>query len=396
MTHYKYLIIGGGMTADAAARAIREADPHGSLGLVSAEPHRPYNRPPLSKGLWTGARLDSVWRRPEPPSLDLYLERRITSLDPEAGRVRDDRGTEYAFDTLLLATGGTPRRLPSDAPGVIYFRTLDDYQRLRARSERGERFAVIGGGFIGSEITAALAMNGKQVTMIFPGAGVCARVFPADLSRHVTELYRGKGVEVLTGERVASLESRGGGLLVRTGSGREATVDGVVAGLGIEPNVELARDAGLAVGDGILVDEHTRTNHPRIHAAGDVASFFSPALGRRIRVEHEDAANTMGRAAGQAMAGGSEPYRHLPSFYSDLFELGYEAIGELDARLETVADWKEPMQEGVVYFLDRQRVRGILLWNVWGKVEAARALIAEQAPLRTDELKGRLFRAEAS
>ena len=395
MKHYKYLIIGGGMTADAAARAIREADPQGSLGVISAEPHRPYNRPPLSKGLWTGASLDSIWRVPEPAPLDLHLGRRATSLDPDARRVRDDRDDEYAFDKLLLATGGTPRRLPSDAAGIIYFRTLDDYKRLRVLCEQGERFAVIGGGFIGSEVAAALAMNGKRVTMIFPGVGVGSRVFPADLSRHVTDFYRSKGVETLAGERVAAVESLGETFRVRTGSGGMVTVDGVVAGLGIEPNVELAARAGLAVGDGIFVDEHMRSSDPHIHAAGDVASIFSSALGKRIRVEHEDAANTMGRAAGLVMADVLEPYRHLPFFYSDLFDLGYEAVGELDVRLETVADWKEPMREGVVYFLDRGRVRGVLLWNVWGQVDAARELIAEPGPFRAADLKGLLPRANA-
>ena len=390
MTHYKYLIIGGGMTADAAAGAIREADSQGSLGLISAETYRPYNRPPLSKGLWTGSPLDSVWRAPEPQSLDLHLGRRATSLDPETRRVRDDRGTEYAFDELLLATGGRPRRLPSDPEGVIYFRTLDDYKRLRSLSEHGESFAVIGGGFIGSEIAAALAMNGKRVTMIFPGTGVCARAFPPELSRHVTETYRGKGVEVLAGERIASVERRGDEHLVRTVGGREVTVDGVVAGLGIEPNVQLAVEAGLEVRDGILVDKYLCSSHPRIHAAGDVARFFNPALGTRIRVEHEDAANTMGRAAGLAMAGQPEPYDHLPSFYSDLFQIGYEAVGVLDSHLETVADWKEPLREGVVYYVDRGRVRGVLLWNVWGQVEAARALIAEPGPFQAADVKGRV------
>lgn len=390
MPHYRYLIIGGGMTGDAAARAIREADPKGSLGLVSAEPHRPYNRPPLSKGLWTGSPLDSVWRKPEPQSLDLHLGRRATSLDPEARRVRDDRGDEYTFDTLLLATGGKPRRLPSDPEGVIYFRTLDDYQRLRSLCERGESFAVIGGGFIGSEVAAALAMNGKRVMMIFPGTGVGDRVFPTGLSRYVTETYRGKGVEILAGERIASVESRGDAHLLRTVSGHQVTVDGVVAGLGIEPNVELAIEAGLKVEDGIIVDKYLRSSHSRIHAAGDVARFFNPALGTRIRVEHEDAANTMGRAAGLVMAGQPEPYDHLPSFYSDLFDLGYEAVGVLDSRLEMIADWKEPFREGVVYYVDRGRVRGVLLWNVWGQVDAARSLISEPGPFQPGDLKGRV------
>ena len=166
--------------------------------------------------------------------------------------------------------------------------------------------------------------------------------------------------------------------------------DGVVAGLGIQPNVALAEQAGLAVEDGILVDEHLRTSQEAIYAAGDVANFPNPALGRRLRVEHEDNANTMGAAAGRNMAGAARPYTHLPFFYSDLFDLGYEAVGDLDARLETVADWKEPYREGVVYYLGDGRVRGVLLWNVWEQVDAARRLIAEPGPFRAQDLRGRL------
>jgi NADPH-dependent 2,4-dienoyl-CoA reductase/sulfur reductase-like enzyme len=167
-------------------------------------------------------------------------------------------------------------------------------------------------------------------------------------------------------------------------------VDGVVAGIGIEQNVALARAAGLEVGDGVVVDTLLRTSHPDIYAAGDVASFSNPALGTRMRVEHEDNANTMGRHAGRNMAGEQAPYDHLPFFYSDLFDLGYEAVGELDARLEIVADWKEPFREGVQYYLRDGRVRGVLLWNVWEQVDAARRLIAAPGPFRAEDLVGRL------
>jgi len=144
------------------------------------------------------------------------------------------------------------------------------------------------------------------------------------------------------------------------------------------------------VDNGIVVDEFLRTSNPNIYAAGDVATFFNPALGKRMRAEHEDNANTMGGQAGRNMAGPPQPYHHLPFFYSDLFEFGYEAVGELDSRLETFADWKQPNKEGVIYYLQNKRVRGVLLWNVWGHVEAARRLIAEPGPFHAENLKGRL------
>jgi NADPH-dependent 2,4-dienoyl-CoA reductase/sulfur reductase-like enzyme len=183
---------------------------------------------------------------------------------------------------------------------------------------------------------------------------------------------------------------------LKSESGQTFYADGVIAGLGIEPNVSLAQAAGLEIDNGIVVDEGLRTSYPDIYAAGDVAHFFNPLLGKRIRVEHEDNANTMGRAAGQAMAGNSAPYHHLPFFYSDLFELGYEAVGELNPRLETVADWKERYREGVIYYLEHGRVRGVLLWNTWGQVDAARALIAEPGPFRAEDLRGRLPAKESS
>ncbi|MDR7500556.1 MAG: FAD-dependent oxidoreductase, partial [Armatimonadota bacterium] len=380
MPHYTYLIIGGGMAGDAAVRGIREVDASGTVGMLGAESHRPYNRPPLSKGLWKGQPEDQIWRDTEALRSTLHLGRAAVRLHPRERTVVDDRGETYTYEKLLLATGGTPRRLPLGGDHIIYFRTYDDYQRLRALSARGQRFAVIGGGFIGSEIAAALAMHGKSVTMVFPEEGIGALIFPPGLSRFLNDYYRDRGVDVRPGEQIVGLEPGGGGYLLRTKNGAALEVEGVIAGIGIEPETGLARAAGLRVENGIVVDELLRTERPEIFAAGDVASFFSPALGLRLRVEHEDNANVMGMTAGRNMAGAAEPYHHLPFFYSDLFDLGYEAVGQLSSRLQTVEDWKEPFREGVVYYLQEGRVRAVLLWNVWEQVTHARALIAAPGP----------------
>ncbi|MEN6575801.1 MAG: FAD-dependent oxidoreductase [Phycisphaerales bacterium] len=403
MTHYTYFIIGGGMTADAAVRGIRDLDPQGSIGMVGEEKDPPYNRPPLSKGLWTGKKpLEKIWRHTEDRNVDLYLGRRAEKLDAQNKRVIDNQGGVYTFDKLLLATGGRPRRLPFGQDSVIYFRTLEDYRQLRAAAEQHRRFAVIGGGFIGAEVAAALALAGREVTMIFPEVGIGGYLFPPELYRFLNDYYRQQGVHVLNGEFVSGasqvmgggfasgLERRGDELILRTSGGKEVVADGVVAGLGIEPNSELAQQAGLKVENGICVDEFLRTTHPDIYAAGDVAQFHSPALGTSRRVEHEDNANTMGRMAGRNMAGESEPYHHLPYFYSDLFDLGYEAVGLVDSRLQVVADWEEPFRKGVIYYLENRRVRGVLLWNVWEQVEAARDLIATVQEFGPEGLKGRL------
>jgi NADPH-dependent 2,4-dienoyl-CoA reductase/sulfur reductase-like enzyme len=390
MPHYKYLIIGAGMAANAAVKGIRELDGSGSIGLVGQELHPPYARPPLSKKLWQGKPLESIWYGTDSLGVTLHSGKRATALEAANREVRDDQGGIYSFDRLLLSTGGTPRRLPFGGDSIIYFRTLDDYRLLRALADAGGKFVVIGGGFIGSEIAAALTMSGRQVTMLFPDPVIASRLFPADLAAFLTGFYHEKGVEMLAGETVTGVVQHRQQFLVETASGREIIADGVVAGLGIELNTQLAIQAGLPVDNGITVDEFLRAGTPEIFAAGDIASFYNPALGKRIRVEHEDNAVAMGRQAGRNMAGASEPYNHLPFFYSDLFELGYEAVGELDSRHETVACWQEPYRKGEIYYLRDGRVRGVLLWNVWEQVDAARRLIAEPGPIRPSDLHGRL------
>ncbi|MDF9392398.1 MULTISPECIES: NAD(P)/FAD-dependent oxidoreductase [Methylococcus] len=392
MHSYKYLVVGGGMTADAAIRGIRELDPQGSIGLIGAEPHFPYKRPLLSKGLWLGKSFDQLWYGTETCGVSAFLGRTVTQVDLAGKSVADDEGTVYRFEKLLLATGGRPRRFSFGSEDILYFRTIDDYLRLRTLTEKRRKFAIIGGGFIGSEIAAALASIGKDVVMIFPEACIGGRVFPADLCQFLNDYYRDQGVELLSGRAVTGLVREGDEIRLALGeTGEEVlVVDGVVAGIGIEPETRLAEAAGLPVEHGIIVNEFLQTGHADVYAAGDVASFYSPVLGRRMHVEHEDNARTMGRLAGRNMAGEATPYRHLPYFYSDLFDLGYEAVGELDSRLETVEDWSEPYHKGVVYYLDQGRVRGVLLWNVWDRVEAARALIEEPGPWGPGELAGRL------
>ena len=390
MKNYRYLIIGGGMTAAAAVDGIREIDPTGSIGVFSMESDPPYDRPPLSKGLWKGDPVDGVWRKPKGDAPEFHLNNDIKEIIPKERRATDSQGNVFTYEKLLLATGGTPRLLPFHDDQIIYYRTLADYRRLRGLTETGERFAVIGGGFIGTEIAAALAMNGKKVTMIFPGHEIGDRMFPRQLAQYVSGIYKKEGVELLPGEKVVASEVRGKQRALKTTSGKTILVDGVVAGIGVVPNIALAESIGLTTEDGIVVDEFLRTNEAGIFAAGDVAAFYNPALEKRMRVEHEDNANTMGRLAGRNMAGKLEPYHHLPFFYSDMFQLGYEALGEVDSRLEIFADWKRPNEEGVVYYVKEGRVRGVLLWNVWGQVEAARELIAQPGPFRRENLKGRL------
>lgn len=377
--HYRYLIVGGGMTADAAVRGIRQADPDGTIGLIGQENDPPYNRPPLSKGLWKRMPLTRIWRNTASLGAELHLGRAAVALRPDEHLVVDDLGQEYAYGSLLLATGGEPVRLAPDSGRLIAFRTLADYHRLRALTETAQRFCIIGGGFIGSEMAAVLAEQGKDVTMIFPESAIGARVLPGEIAGHLNSVFQNRGVTVMNGQWVRQVESGPDFVRVRTDT-QSLVFDGVVSGLGIRPNTQLAQSAGLDVGEagltGIRVDAYLRTSQPDIYAAGDVALFHNPVLDKWLRVEHEEHANLSGQFAGMAMAGSPARYDHLPSVYSKVFDINYDAVGELDPALHVVYDWQEPFVKGAAYYLKDQRVRGVLLWNISGAIEKARQLIA--------------------
>ena len=392
---HDYLIVGAGMAADAAAKAIREVDGKADVGLVGDEASPPYQRPPLSKALWEGDKsLADIDLDTAGSGAVVHGGRRVVALDRAARTLRDDRGDTYRYRRLLLATGSTPRRLPFDAnERVIHFRTLDDYRALRRFAVKGAHVAVVGGGFIGSELAASLAGVGCKVTMLFPGTSIGAGRYPAALGHYLDDYYREQGVVVSAGVNVVDGKAVDDGVELALSDGETLRADAVAVGIGVTPNVGLAEQAGLKVDDGIVVDDRLHSSDADIWAAGDIANFFNPALDRRLRVEHEDAAVGMGRHAGRVMAGVDAVYDTLPFFYSDLFDLGYEAVGLLDTRLEVVEDWREPYREGVVYYLDGGRVRGVLLWNTWDQVDAARALIAEAGPFDASSLRGRLPRS---
>ena len=391
MKKYKYIIIGGGMTADSALKGIREADSGSDIALFSNENVKPYNRPPLTKDLWKGKELEKIFRGAENMNSDLFLDTNISAVDPAKKSISDDKGNYYEYEKLLFATGGEPIRLPFGEDDILYYRKLRDYESLRTKTNAKKNFIVIGGGFIGTEIAAGLAMNGVSVTMVFPERVIGEKVYSPDLAGHITDYYRGKGVTIENEQSVTAFEKKNGSFVLSTRSGKKINADYVVAGIGIRPSVALAQSAGINIDNGITVDENLMTNVPDIYAAGDVANFYNQALDKRIRIEHADNANKMGKAAGLSMAGRGEPYNYLPYFYSDMFEMGYEAIGELNSAYHVYADWQTQYKKGVIYYLFRGRVRGVLLWDVWGKVNEARELISSKVDIKIpEELKGRI------
>ncbi len=363
---FKYVVVGGGLAGASAVKGIRERDAQGSTVLIGAEKHMPYDRPPLSKKLWFGkttvekiGMLDREYC--EQNGVEVALGAQVVAIDASAKTVTTNGGEVYGYEKLLLATGGEPRRLTvpgGDLEGICYYRYLDDYLRMREEAAEGKSAVVVGGGFIGSEMAAALSANKVEVTMVFPSPYLVNRVFPEYLGKAIQRHYEVKGVNVLAREKPASFEKRGGKFVIKTESGREIESDMVIVGVGIAPEVKLAQAAGLQAGNGIVVNERLETSHPDIYAAGDNAFFPYYALGKQTRVEHWDNAINQGKWAGWNMAGAHEPFTYMPYFYSDLFEFGYEAVGEVDASLEMVTDWQKENEKGVIYYLPRGEDQG--------------------------------------
>ncbi|MGA1812900.1 FAD-dependent oxidoreductase [Frondihabitans sp. 4ASC-45] len=388
---YDYVIIGGGMTADAAAKGIREVDGDGSILILSDDVDAPYTRPALSKKLWIDPDYtpdDNDLGTVDETSAEVRLSTRVDRLDRIDRRVVTTGGESIGYGRLLLATGGQPTTLdlPNDDERVIYFRTAEDYRHLRALSGSGKHVAVVGGGYIGSEIAAALVQNDTRVTIVFPDDHLGGSVFPESAQSAFEARYRDHGVTLAAGRRLDKGVTAAEGFLLTLDDGSTLEVDGVVVGLGIEPSVALAEASGLAVDDGIVIDLRLATDDPFISAAGDVASYPDVILGRR-RVEHVDNAKEQGAAAGRIMAGSDEKYTHTPMYYSKVFDLAYEAVGTLDSSLQTVEDWKDD-DSAVVYYLDGGVPVGVLLWNIAGSTDKARQVLAEARALGADNLVG--------
>jgi NADPH-dependent 2,4-dienoyl-CoA reductase/sulfur reductase-like enzyme len=395
---YDYVIVGAGVAAASAVKGIRSEDPGGSVGVLGSEPDKPVYRPVLTKDLWLkddqtleGASLAGDLDGDD--RVDLLTDTTVTAIDPDAHVVRLADGSSVGYGKLLLATGAEPRVLAVDpGPRVVYYRTAADYQRLRAVATEGSHVAVVGGGYIGSEIASALVQNGVDVTLVLDLEDVQEQMFPRALAATLTKDFADRGVTIVHGS-VAGGEADDGGVRIRLDDDSYVVADAAVIGVGVLPRTGLAEAAGLEVDNGVVVDEHLRTSAPDVYAAGDVASYPDALLGRR-RVEHVDHAEKSGELAGKVMAGADATYDYTPFFWSDIFDHGYEAVGETRSDLDLVEDWKDgEVGTGVVYYLRAGQVRGVVLWNVWDSVDKARALIAETArePVADPEtLRGRI------
>lgn len=370
MEVYKYLIIGGGLAGQRGGEGIRRVDMDGSIALVTAEPHLPYQRPPLSKNYLMGKQgLEKVYLGQDSDyaqnKVEVITGARASRIDPAARNVTLDDGRVLGYEKLLLATGGHAHRLSipgNGLPGVFTLRTIEDSDAIRESAGTGKRALVVGGGFIGSEVAASLAQLGADVTMVFPETRLLERIVPEELSAFLNAKYETHGVRILAGTKPDRLDGRDRVERVVLDSGGTVEVDIVVMGVGIQLDTELARGAGLEMGEGeaVVVDEYLRTSDPNIYAAGDIAAWPDPTFGRRLRVEHWDVARRQGLRAGRNMAGEEKPYTALPYFFSDLFDLSFEVWGDLTAWDQTVL--RGSLEEGsyAFYYFDHGRMVGVL------------------------------------
>lgn len=334
----KYVIVGGGLAGFNAIPAIRERDPDGRIVLVTDEKERPYDRVPLSKRYLQGAlSRDGVFLRPmdfyEETRVDLWTGRRVTRLDVKEKTLSLGDGTALRYEKLLLATGGQPRHLPlpgADLPGIHYLRTLEDSDALKEAMAAAKRLVVVGGGFIGCEVAAAGVLKGLDTTVVEVGPYLLNMAFDEPTGRWVTDYLASKGLKARCGERAAKFLSEGGHVAgVETSNGASLPADLVVVGVGLVPNTDLAKAAGLQVDNGIVVNERLETTAPDVYAAGDVARFFAPVFDRHLRVEHYDVAVRHGKVAGANMTGAGVTFTELPYFFSDMFELRIHVHGTL-------------------------------------------------------------------
>jgi NADPH-dependent 2,4-dienoyl-CoA reductase/sulfur reductase-like enzyme len=370
MQSYEYVIIGGGLAGQRAGDGIRKVDAEVTIALVTAEPHMPYERPPLSKGYLTGKKgLDRVYLKEDAyyaqNEIEVITDTQATRLDPGARNVTLGDGRVLEYDKLLLATGGRAWRLPipgNDLPGVFTLRTIEDSDGIRKAAQHGKQALVLGGSFIGSEVASSLAQLGLSVTMVFPEGRLLELVVPQKLSALLHAKYVANGVRILSGTKPERLEGNAKVEQAVLDSGEALDVDLVVMGVGIRLNSELAHDAGLEMGErgAVVVDETLRTSDPHIYAAGDIAAWPDPTFGKRLRVEHWDVARRQGLRAGRNMAGEIKPYTSLPYFFSDLFDFSFEVWGDLSAWDRTVTRGTLESGSFALYYFAQRKMVGVL------------------------------------
>jgi 3-phenylpropionate/trans-cinnamate dioxygenase ferredoxin reductase subunit len=393
MDRQTFVIVGASLAGAKAAEELRTHGFDGRIVLVGDEPERPYERPPLTKDYLRGeSERSKLYVHPadfyEQHDIELLTGMAVIRIDPYESRVWFSDGRQLAYDKLLLTTGAEPRQLPLDHGGsdnIHYLRTAADCDRLRARLEDSGHVAVVGAGWIGSEFAASARQRGLEVTMIDPLALPNERIFGAEVGTFYRDLHARHGVRLRLGEAVEGFERSAQGLMIRTSAG-QVDCDFAVVGAGVVPRIELARDAGIAVENGIIVGEQLETSVPGIFAAGDVANAWHRLYDRRIRVEHWANALNQGPAAARAMLGDDVVYDRIPYFFSDQYDVGMEYSGYAERWEEVVFRGERDSGEFVALWLDEGRVVAGMNVNVWDVNQHVQSLIRSGEPVDVGEL----------
>jgi 3-phenylpropionate/trans-cinnamate dioxygenase ferredoxin reductase component len=381
-----YVIVGASLAGAKATETLREQGFDGPITLIGEETERPYERPPLSKDYLLGkADREVIYVHPESwyaeHGVDLRLGTRVTGLDPAAHEVSLADGSRAGYAKLLLTTGSSPRRLPvpgAEADGVHYLRRAADSDQIKAAFQTASRVAVIGAGWIGLETAAAARAAGADVTILEAAGLPLLRVLGPEVAQVFADLHRDHGVDLRFGVQVDQITgSAGRADGVRLADGSRVPADVVIVGVGITPNSQLAGQAGLEVGNGVVVDARLRSSDPDIYAAGDVANAYHPGLGRHIRVEHWANALHQPQTAARAMLGQDVAYDLVPYFYTDQYDLGMEYAGyvEPDGYDQVVFRGDVPGREFLAFWLGGGRVLAGMNVNIWDVNETIRAIV---------------------
>jgi len=381
-----YLIVGGGVAGGHAVFEIRKHDKTGNIVVINKEDHFPYDRPPLSKEYLGGQkkksevffRADSYYRRNK---IDFISGRTVLNIDSRRRTVTLDDGRAFQYRSLLLATGGHPRKLKipgSDLEEIHYLRTIEDCDSIKRAASKARKVAIVGGGFIGCEVAATLSGKGLGVTLIHRSPQLLSAAIDEETANWIREYHSKKGVDVLLNTNVSAFLEKAGKLeAVQLEGGKIVPADLVVVGIGIDLNIELAEKAGLKMDRGVLVNEFMETSVDGVYAAGDITRFFSPPFNRHLRVEHVDVAQKQGGIAGMNMAGSKQPFNEYPYFFSNQFDLEINAYGDLTKRSQVVRRGKLDAKTGFIqFYFDGMEMSGILSVNAdWKEIGWAKKLL---------------------
>jgi 3-phenylpropionate/trans-cinnamate dioxygenase ferredoxin reductase subunit len=381
-----HVIVGASLAGAKAAETLRQEGFAGRLVLVGTEDERPYERPPLSKDYLRGeVGRERVYVHDESfyseHDIELRLGTTAVELNTSSNELTLDDGDRLRYDRLLLATGSEPRRLAipgGELDGVLYLRSVHDSDLLRERLDRGGAVVVVGAGWIGAEVAASARQCGLEVTVIEPAAVPLERVMGAEVGAIYRDIHSDHGVEMLMGTGVEAFEGEKAVERVRTSDGRVIECDFVVVGVGVQPRIQLAAQAGLEVNNGILVDEHLQTSAPGVFAAGDVANAHHPFYGEHIRIEHWANALHQSPAAARNMLDHGDPFVRLPYFFSDQYDVGMEYSGFARAWDRVVFRGDPASREFIAFWISDERVVAGMNVNVWDVNDAIRRLISER------------------